>query len=198
MKTLNRKTIIIIIVGLAILLAGGFGIYQLKGDTKPPLVNDSQADPMDRPTTEENWYLNKNAGTENEYQFKIGQGIVGEEKLGLLRPTSDWVDVRLPTTGQPGVWPGNTLKITGDDFLRDQELKGWIFPYGTSTEDDKAITVDVPPNESTREAVYDMLIPTNLSEGSYTVRIQTYQNVYFFDILVIPSGEIVAQSQMKE
>lgn len=198
MKKINKKVLAIAITGVVILVAGIFGIYYLKGDTNPPLINDVNADPMDRPTEEANWYLDKNKGSEEEYPFNIGQGIVGEEEPGLITPVSDWLEVRLPTTGQPTVWAGNTLMITGDDFQRDQELKGWIFPYGTSKEDDKAITVDINANDFLREPVYDMLIPTNLSEGAYTVRVQTYQAIYFFDILIVPHGEITAQSQMKE
>ncbi|MBC9705749.1 MAG: hypothetical protein H9W81_12430, partial [Enterococcus sp.] len=125
--------------------------------------------------------------------FPVGQGLVGEDRPELAVPSNYWQEVFLPMEGQVTDWPGNTLKISAEDIKRDQNIKAWIYPSDVSMEDDRAIEVDLTPNETTREPVYNLLIPTNLSTGTYIVRIQGYEKIHFFEILIIPYGELHAR-----
>lgn len=199
MAKFSKKNKIIVLAVLAVLMvaAGIFGVIHYNankayvGDV--PSVRDGlvsgTGDPDDRPTEQADWFLDETAEESKGYPFEIGQGIVGEEKPGL-ETSGNYTPIYLPTTSQQGVWPGTTLKISGEGVKEDQNLKAWIFPYETSKEDDKAITVDITPDETTRDAVYNITVPTNLSEGAYTVRIQTYEEILFFDILVTEHGSI--------
>lgn len=156
------------------------GLAPKQDDPQPP-----------RPTSEPNWYLEDTV--DENVSPPPGEGLVGEARPELELSSDMWQEVHLPMEGQISDWAGNSLKISADKIQENQKIKAWVYPSGTSMEDDRTFEVELTPNETTRDPVYNLLLPTNLATGTYTIRVQGYEEIYFFDILINPYGELHAK-----
>lgn len=194
----GRTAKIVFSLLLAIAVAGSILLYN---QSKEPVVGDvpsvSQGlvptdgdgvNPLIRPTSQPDWHLDDVDEEKKNYPFMIGTGLKDSEAKPATISKDYWQEVFLPEINQPSIWAGNTFILTGEGINPDQNLKAWIFPYDTHKDDEKSFMVEVTPNTDTRDTRYNVPIPSNLSEGAYTLRVQTYEDILFLDFLVVPYG----------
>jgi hypothetical protein len=102
---------------------------------------------------------------------EVGKGIQGEEKPAAAVDPAYFVKLYLPYEDEPNVPAGSGFAIEAPGVTAGTEFTVTVFPRGTSKASDAAVEIGKAKANGQGILKMDAPLPTNLSNGTYTIEI---------------------------